>query len=303
MSGVFDFLTNGAPATSTTTGGTTAQLPAWYEDYQRALLASGAATASEPFQPYPGQRIADLTAPQEAGIAGASEYGAATSPLAQAGAASLEHGAAGFDPNELQQIMNPYSTQVADILGKQGMERWNQQILPGVNDQFTQGGQFGSKRHTDAVTNAAEVMQREIGNEQTQALSTGYGQGLSGLEAMRGMDISGGTAALGGAQGGLNVLQSAGALEQGQGQKSLDQQYADFLEQKNYPKDQLAFLKSLSPTAPTSSTASTSTNAQMPAGNAPLTDIAGLVALYNSIYPPGSGGNTSASGVPNIGAG
>lgn len=282
MSGIFDFLNTGAPATSTSSGGTTAQLPPWYEDYQRSLLASGVAAASEPLQLFPGQRIANLTAPQEAGITGAENYGAATSPLAQAGSAALQHGAGGFDPNELQQIMNPYTSQVADIIGQRGMERWNQQILPGINDQFTQGGQFGSKRHTDAATNAAEVMQREIGNEQTTALGSGYATGLGGLESMRGLDISGGTAALGGAQGGLNVLQSAGALEQGQGQKSLDQAYQDFLEQRQNPETQLNFLKGLSPGAPAASTTSSGTSTNMPSGAAPLTSIAQLIGLYNA---------------------
>ena len=57
--GVLDFLFQGAPPASVTTyGETTSNVPAWYSDYTQGLISRANSIAAEPYQPYSQARIA-----------------------------------------------------------------------------------------------------------------------------------------------------------------------------------------------------------------------------------------------------
>src|SRR3989304_5354813 len=121
MASIFDFLTSGtAPATGVTGTTSTTSLPPWYEDYQRNLLAAGVSTAAEPYQTYPFQRLADMTAAQREAIEGAKGYGRTMAPLAQLGEQATARGAMGFDPAELERVMRAYSAGGSAGVGRGG---------------------------------------------------------------------------------------------------------------------------------------------------------------------------------------
>jgi len=57
--GVLDFLFQGSPPASVTTyGETTSNVPAWYSDYTQGLISRANSIAAEPYQPYNQARIA-----------------------------------------------------------------------------------------------------------------------------------------------------------------------------------------------------------------------------------------------------
>lgn len=280
--GIFDFLTQGtAPPTGTSTTASVNQLPPWYEDYQRNLLAAGISAGNEDFQLYPNQRIADLTPKQREAITGGQNYSQDLAPLSQLAAEATTRGAAPFDPNQLKTFMNPYSEQVADIIGRRGEERYLDKFIDPVMDTFTSAGQFGSSRNMDFSRKAMEDASREITDAQTQALSTGYGQGLQGYEQFQNLAQQGGKSAADMSRGALDVLSAVGGQEQGQNQKSLDQLYKDFLEQRDYPWTQIDRLKALGsgisvPNA--SSVSSTTAPTTSQGGASPLETLSGILA-------------------------
>lgn len=283
MSGIFDFLVNGTqPATQVTGGTSTKSLPPWYEDYQRNLLAAGLSTANEPFQLYPNERIALPTPNVEGAWAGAGQFGrdVLASPLSQVATEATTRGAAPFDPEQLKTFMNPYSEQVADIIGRRGEERYRDKFLDPVMDAFTSGGQFGSQRNMDFARKAMEDASREITDAQTQALSTGYGQGLQGYEQFQQLAQAGGGQAQNQLRGALEMMEAAGVGEQGQYQKSYDQAYKDFVEQRDYPWTELAKLKELGGniSLPSTTTETASGPASVPAGASPLEILSGILA-------------------------
>lgn len=289
MSGIFDFLTSGTAPVSTTTGGTTSTLPQWYEDYQKSLLSSGISAAQEPFQAYGGPRVASFTDKQNEALDTAGNIGEQWGPLSSVASDATTRAAAPFDPAAVAQYESPYLSNVADIIGNRGMQRWNEKVLPGVMDTFTGSGQFGSQRNMDFVGNASRDMQREIADEQTTALNQGYGTALQGFNTGRVTDLAAGRQAGDLAMGGLGALTSAGGAEQGLEQKSLDTAYQDFLEQRAYPQTQLTNLKNLisGTPAPTSTASSTtqSTTAGTPSGMSILTALAALLQQPNAGTP------------------
>jgi len=281
MASIFDFLTSGtAPATGVTGTTSTTSLPPWYEDYQRNLLAAGVSTAAEPYQTYPFQRLADMTAAQREAIEGAKGYGRTMAPLAQLGEQATARGAMGFDPAELERVMSPYTADVTDVIGRRGMQRWEEEILPGLMDTFTGGGQFGSQRSMDFAGRASRDIQREIADEQALAMERGYGTALQGYGAARAADLAAGQQAAGLSRGALDILGAAGGTEQADIQRSLDLARQDFLEQRDYPKQQIDWLKALGSgiSVPTS-TAGTTAAPIGGAGPSPLQILAGIYGM------------------------
>lgn len=278
--GIFDFLTQGAVTPSTSSS--TTSLPPWYEDYQRNLLAAGMSVGGEDFQLYPNQRLANLTSKQLEAIQGGQDYSRDLAPLSQVASEATQRGAAPFDPNQLSTFMNPYSEQVADIIGRRGEERYLTKFMDPVMDAFTGGGQFGSSRNMDFARRAMEDASREITDAQTQALSSGYQTGLQGYGNFQQLAQQGGAQAANLSKGALDVLSAVGGQEQTDQQKSLDLAYKDFQEQRDYPWQVLDRLRGLGAGAGggASSTSSTSTPAQQ--DYSPLQIIAQILGMVKS---------------------
>lgn len=283
--GIFDFLTQGSGPPSTTTGSTTVgTLPPWYEDYHRNLLAAGMAVGNEDLPLYPNERIALPTGNQIKAWAGAGDFGEdAFAPLSQLALDATGRGAAAFDPSQLQTFMDPYAEQVARIIGEEGADRYQTKFLDPLMDQFTGGGQFGSTRSMDFARQAAEDASREITNAQTKALSQGYSTGMQGYQAFQDLALKGGQQAQNQLKGALDMMEAAGLHEQEGHQKSMDEAYKNFVEQRDYPWKILENLKSLGsnlqiPTGTQQTSVQPYTGA---AGNSPLDIIAGIIGILS----------------------
>lgn len=81
---------------------------------------------------------------------------------------------------------------------------------------------------------------------------------------------------------GSGALSAAGSEQQGLNQKNLDLQYNDWMNQKNYPLQQLAIMQSLFNGQPIPGSGSTTTTAQPAPSTSPLAMLAGLALGGNS---------------------
>ena len=253
---------------------------AGYIPYQGERIAG-----LDPFQLSAQQGVANLGPSQQ--------LGAATQFAGQAGmrAGDVNYTPSQFQtgsftqPGVSQSYMSPYYQNVVDI---QAREARRQADIMGQTEKARAVGQgaFGGSRQAimqaEAQRNlgqqigdiqargsqaAYEQAQNLYGNEQQRALQAqqateasrqyGAGLGLQGLQAQ--LQAASQLGNLGQAQFGqqkdiLNALQATGAQRQALNQQQLTQNYEDFLRQKQYPYQQLAYAMEMMKGVPQSTT-------------------------------------------------
>ena len=192
-----------------------------------ALNMLGSAAGMNPYaaaQPYVNTSAGTL---QQA--TGQNIVGAASPYLQAAGATDITAAAqpymASAGLNAYQNVgnyMNPYTQAVTDQIAKLGTRNLTENLLPGISDQFTRAGQFGSSRMGEFGSRALRDTQEAILNQQSQALQQGYGQALtaSQADAARQAQLASTAGQLTGqeAQNLLNIGQQYGNLTQAQQQ-------------------------------------------------------------------------------------
>jgi hypothetical protein len=226
-----DFLFGGnAPASTTTYGQTTNNVPQWYSDYTQGLVSQANAIADLPYQLYGGPRVAGFTDPQKqafsqvsnlqgaytptlnAGINAATQAGS-TNPAAMATpylnqAAAMTNQAV-TDPTA---NMNPYVNNVINNAGVLAGQNFSNNILPSIQNNFARAGQYGSAGMQRAVGQQVNQTQQALQSQAQAALAQAYQQsqqaGLAGGAQL---------GQLGATQGQLGAL--TGQLQLGSGQQ------------------------------------------------------------------------------------
>lgn len=323
-----DFLWQGAPPPSVTTNAVGSQyLPDWYQDYTRGIAGKATAVAtSMENSPVPAASVAGFSGDQTSGFGRIrSNVGSWQPHLAQAGAATeglvptanraagvaqgAVAGPAGQWTQQWSQYMSPYTQGVVDNIARLGVRNWNEQILPGINDQFIGNGQFGSTRNADVVARAGRDVSADILGQQSGALQQGYfgsadimandanrqqqQQQLQANTALAGGGMQVG--ALGQAAGlfsGLGQQKSAlgfadgqslvgiGQQQQAQQQKTLDTSFENNMRRYTQPWEILNNLNSITRGMQLPSTTMGSTNQPLPgAGYAP-----GAFGALSNVY-------------------
>lgn len=237
--------------------------PEFYQQGYQDLLAQGKAAAALPYTPYAGQQLAGLSPLQQQALALTGQQAGSYMPYATAAqnAAQGALGAAQFDPAQLAQYFNPYTTGVVNEIGRLGAEQFQNVINPTLASQFQGLGQTGSARQAALLADAAAKSQREILGQQANALNTGYQNAMqsyrdwSGLGASTGLQTASTLGNLGQAvqEAGLKdigSLTAGGALQQQQEQKGLDIAQQNWQQEQQYPWQQLTQYKTLFPAAP-----------------------------------------------------
>ena len=239
MSGL-DFLFNGAPPPSVTGSVASQQtMPDWYQQYIRGIAAKATSIAGQPYQAYPGQRVADFNDDQQAAFSGvranqgvfqpalnaAQGVAGGIAPGAQDAGAQANAAVAGpaqTFPDNFQKYMSPYTSSVVNEIGRLGNQNLQENIIPGVQSQFIGGGGFGSTRNADILGRSIRDAQTNISGLQSQALQSGFGTsaGIFANDANRAQQQQGmqGQTALGAGQLGVSGAtagsQQLGALGQ-----------------------------------------------------------------------------------------
>jgi hypothetical protein len=239
---------------------------------------------------------------QQAGLQGAAQQGAATSAGAFGGSRSA--------------LANSLSRQNSLMAQQQAIGQGYNQAY----QQAQQAQQFGANlglQGKQAQMQGAQVglsglntaMQgQQTGLQGLQQAGNLYGQGMTGAQiGLQGVGAQqAGYAGANQAAGTLGQLgqtqfgqqqainqaqQTTGAVQQAQAQQALDQSYQDFLKQKNYPYQQLAFMGDMTRGLPLSQTANTMYSAPPNAAS----QLGGLGMSALGIYGM-SGGFKQANG-------
>lgn len=266
----------------TTYGETAKDTPKWYNDYTMALIAKANAIASEPYQEYLYPRQAEFSPTQNEGFAAGKQAAFAYQPyLNQAGqtfdqvgqgsalnaASPYLNAAAQRSVDQIGDYMNPYTNQVVDRIGQLSQRQLKENVMPAIQQQFIAGGSFGGSRSGEALGRATRDLQESTLAQQSQALQQGYAQAgqMASADQNRMAQLGQLTGALSSqdlnrqlqlgmqygdlakqAQGmgltGAAALEGIGGQQQAQAQRNLDILYEDFLRQRDYPRENIAFL-------------------------------------------------------------
>ena len=305
-----------APAPSSQTV-TQTNIPEYARPYVERMLGKSEALTdinANPYQTYGGQRIQSFTPMQEQAFQNygtqqiAPELGAGSNLAALSGLGSMSAGTdymrMATDPRAMQSFMSPYMQSVVD-LQKQEATRDYQKGLGALNARAVGSGAFGGTRASLERAEAGRNLGTTLANiqatgtqnafdkaQQAQQFGStlglqGYGQGLQAASTLGQL----GQTRYGQQMGISDALARAGAVQQAQGQQALDLAYQDFVQQKQYPYQQLAFMSDMTRGLPLSQAA----QQQYTAPPSMLSQLGGLGTTALGIYGL-SGGFKAARG-------
>jgi hypothetical protein len=108
--------------------------------------------------------------------------GAATAyqPGLNAAQATAGRAAQGVTPGRIQAMMNPYTTNVVNELGRLSQQNVERNLMPTMRSAFVGTGGLGSKRYADAMGQTMADVQSDLRGQQFGALSKGYTEALKG---------------------------------------------------------------------------------------------------------------------------
>jgi hypothetical protein len=283
-------------------------IPEYAQPYVERMLGKAEAFTSAPYQAYGGERIADFSPLQQqaqqsvANLAPSQQLGLGTQMAGISGLNAMNAGqnymGMATNPYAQQAFMSPY---MQNALEPQLQEAIRQSEIQGQknNAQAVQQGAFGGAR-----TGIVEAeRQRNLG----QNLSNIYGTGMQNAfqQAQQAqqfgstLGLQGQQAALQGAQALgqlgqtqfgqqkdiINAQSNIGAQQQALQQQKLQQQYQDFLTQKAYPQQNLAFMSDILRGAPLGQQTQSQYTAPQPST---ASQVAGLgLAAYGMFGNPG----------------
>lgn len=292
MAGFLDFLWQGKPPPSVTNNvNSSTNVPDWFQEYQKAILAKGAGVAGDPYQPYTGPRQAGFTGDQTTSFDMVRNNAGVWQPGLNTATNYTTAAGGTFDPTEFAKYQSPHIEGVVNRIAQLGARNLNENLLPGVNDTFTGAGQFGSSRHGDFTLRALRDANESILGQQSLALQQGYDSAMGNYQTAMGRKLAAGEqmGALSQMQQQLGI-QDAAALEavgktiQGQNQAGLDLAYGDFLQQRDYPRSQVEWMNNIlkGQTLPSSTAQSTTgpANVYQPSG---LSQLAGIYSLMKGL--------------------
>jgi hypothetical protein len=256
----------GGPAPTSQTV-TQTNIPEYARPYVETMLGKSEALTDiekNPYQAYGGQRIAEFSPLQKQAFGNvanqqtASQLGAATGLAGAAGLGAIGAGAdyrnMATNPYATQAYMSPYMQNVVNVQKDEALRDAQIRNL-GSNLGSARQGTYGGARQALAEQERNRNLQTQLGQIQAggsqrafeaaqQAQQFGTSAGLQGFgQALQGASTLGqlGQTQFGQQQAINTAQQNVGAIQQAQAQQGLDQAYQDFLKQKNYPYQQLAF--------------------------------------------------------------
>jgi hypothetical protein len=258
----------GPPSQPTSTSQSTTTIPAYAKPYVERMLGKAEATTNAPYQAYGGQRVADFNPLQQQAFQGAANLG----PAQQLGTGTQLAGIAGLQgvgagqqyaqqatsPGSMQAYMSPYTDlalnpQMHEAARRSAMEGQAQQAMAAQRGAF--GGSRSALMETERQRNLGQLQSDIYGKgmqtafeQARQAQQFGADLGLRG--AGMGLQAAGQLGQLGQQQFGqeeaaMRAQAGAGALQQQQSQRSLDQAYQDFQNQRGYQQQQLAYMSDI----------------------------------------------------------
>jgi len=309
----------GAPAPSQQTV-TQTNIPEYARPYVERMLGKSEALTdieANPYQAYGGQRISEFSPLQKQAFENvanqqtAGQLGAATGLAGAAGLASIGAGAdyrrMATNPYATQAYMSPYMQNVVNVQKEEALRDARIRNLSS-NLGSARQGTYGGARQALAEQERNRNLQTQLGQIQAggsqkafeaaqQAQQFGTSAGLQGFgQALQGASALGqlGQTQFGQQQAINQAQQQVGAIQQAQAQQGLDIAYQDFLKQRNYPYQQLAFQSDMLRGLPLSQAA----QQQYTAPPSPVSQLGGLGMSALGIYGMSGGFKGASGGLP-----
>jgi hypothetical protein len=247
---------------------TQTSIPEYARPYVERMLGKAEALSNTPYQAYQGDRLAGFTPMQQKAfeqvqnLGPSKQLGAGTQLAGMAGLGALQAGQnyqnMATDPGAMQAYMSPY---VQGALNPMMDEARRQSNITGLQNkvQAMKSGAFGgsgryiqeAERQGALGRNLASIygtgMQNAFDRAQ-QAQQFGSTLGLQGYgQANQAANTLGqlGQAQFGQQKDIINATQNAGTMQQGLEQQRLSQKYQDFLNQRDYQKQQQAYMSDM----------------------------------------------------------
>jgi len=238
---------------ATTTNVMSQKLPEEIAPFAKEVLTDAQklykSNVEQGYQPYTGKTIAPFTPEQEQAMAGISGLVGTSRPLQEEALEAYRRGGDQFTAEVAEQFMSPYQRAVTDIEKRKAQENFEANVMPKFEAQAVQQGAMSG------LGSRAGVQAAELQRGQSQLLSDieARGQQKAFEDARKGFEqqqarqrqMAGDVAALGPAMfaSGLQeqgALQSIGEQKQQLGQSAMDEAYYKFLEEQQFPQQQLA---------------------------------------------------------------
>lgn len=209
-----------------------------------------AQAASQTYNPYQGQLVADLNPIQNAGINNINANAQAAQPYYSQALDYANQGASSITPEQIQQYQNPYQQQVINAT-QANFNETNQQQQSALRGNAALKGALGGDR--------AGIAQAELARQQNLAQAPvianlnaqGYQSALGAAQADRAARAQGaftvgsiGSAAQNAALQGGQAQIGAGSVAQQNQQQKLGADYQQYLNAQAFPYQQAQFLAS-----------------------------------------------------------
>lgn len=278
--------------TQTTSTVNQSNLPDYAKPYYQDLMSRAQGVANQGYQSYNGQRIANFSQPTQQYFQGVQNIGQTYQPqlgagLGLQGVAAQGFGNAGqtWNTGIAQQYMNPFTDMVSNRLFQQAQRQYGIQQQD-RNAAAVRAGNFGGYRQAVEDAQAQEGMNRNLLDQQANLLKSGYDTAYSNFNSdmARQMQSAQGIAGVGqnifnmGAQQrdltarDLDLMKGIGAQQEQKNQQSLDLGYNDFVNQRDWNRNQLGWYSGIMHGVPVSANSDTTTFQSQ----SPINQLAGL---------------------------
>ena len=201
------------------------------------------------YDPYTGKTIAPFVSEQEQAMAGISGLVGTSKPLQEEALATYRRGGDEFTAEVAEQFMSPYQQSVTDIEKRKAQENFESKIMPQFEAQAVGAGGM-SGLGSRAGVQAAELQRGQsqlLADIQAKGQQKAFEDARKGFEQqkVREQAMAGDVSRMGPAMvaSGLQeqgALQSVGEQKQQLGQSAMDEAYYKFLEEQQFPQQQLA---------------------------------------------------------------
>ena len=207
--------------------------PNWAVPYQQGYLNRAQAVADRPYQQYQGPMVAGMNPYQTAGYGAQAQRAMQGSPTMGAANTNIQGVLKGDYLGG-----NPYLTQQIDAAQGDVVRNYNNVQKPQWDTAGQQSGSFGNSGVMQANQAAQSDLQRNLGNISSTMRFNNYAGERS--NQMSALGLAPGFANQD--YNDINQLTSAGNAMQGQQQRGIDSDYQQFLDQRNYPQQQLGVM-------------------------------------------------------------
>ena len=224
--------------------------------YLKDILGKGQALykqrTEEGFVPFEGQTLADVSADQLAAQEGIRNLVGGQAPAFEEARGLTRSQTQQATADTLQPFMNPYQQAVTDIAKRQATEQFQQTTLPGLRKQAVDAGSFGGSRAAMLESQALDNQARLLADIQAKGDLAAFQDARNAFEAQKTRErlAAEGLTGLATGQFGaqtreLGALEAVGREGQQREQQLLDESYKRFLEERQFPEQQLGQYQAL----------------------------------------------------------